>query len=385
MGAETHGKNVKKKDNSIKAEVAGGSYDKSGKSKLGVGVSSSGSGQLVTGELKKSFNGKLKIKKDENGKIDSVNVIDASLSVKGSVASGEAEASYGAAKIKGEADVLTVEGKVSGKVKLVEDGKFAPQIAAEAKVSGDIAKGSLNGTIGTDSYNVHGTAKGEFGHAEASAGVGLGKITYEDENGNTKTGYGAYAEAGAEAYLAKGTLGGGVTLFGIKFDASVDFKAGGAGAKASGEVKTGSLKGGLGLGLGVGLGVNFSVDWSNFKWPEIKWQGSDKNKKNTYTKAKNSSVGGEAPVKIYVYLNELSENAERIRVVSKEIENISAQLMQVRENLSLKGTTAILYKQKLNGVINQMKDEKRKTAKLADISEEISQTYKNMENTIVGK
>lgn len=385
MGAEAHGPKATKSDNSIKGEVVGGSYETSGKSKLGVGVSSSGSGQLLTGELKKNFSGELSVERDEEGKLKSIDVFDASISAKGSGASGKAEASYGVAKIDGQADILTGEVKAGGKVKIVEDGKFAPQVAVEAKASADIAKGSLNGTIGTDQYNVHGTAKGEFGHAEAKAGAGLGKITYEDENGNVQTGYGAYAEAGAEAYLAKGSLGGGITLFGVKIGASVDFKAGGAGATAGGEVQTGGLKGSLGLGLGVGLGVNISVDWSNFKWPEFKWPGSGKDKKNDSKKKTSTSGGGAGPVKIYVYPNALRGSAQELRSSSKEIQDISTQVTQVRDNLNLKGATAIVYKQRLNNVISQLKDEKKKTVKLAEALEEISQKYKDTESTIVAR
>ena len=386
MGAEAHGPKGAKTDNSLEGEVAGASYDTSGKSWLGTDVSSSGSGQVLKGELNKSFDGKLSVDRDEHGKITDIDVLEASASAKGSVLSGEAQASYGAAKVKGEADILTAEAEASAKVKIMEDGKFAPQIAAEAKASGDIAKGSLDATIGTDDNNVYGTAEGEFGHAEASAGVGVGKVTYKDADGNVHTGYGAYAEAGAEAYLAKGSLGGGLTICGIKFGASVEFKAGGAGATAGGEVNTGGLKGGLGLGLGVGLGINFSVDWSGFKWPEFHLPWSDnKDKKEKDKKSNGSSGGGGGPAKIYVFPDQIRGEASTLRSVSKEIGTISAEVAHVRDNLHLKGVSAMLYKQRLSGIIGAMKDEKEKVTHLADAMEEISQTYTNTENTIVAR
>lgn len=382
MEAETHGPKATKTDNSIKGEVAGGSFSDSGKSKLGVGVSTSGSGQLVTGELKKGFDGKLSVKHDKEGNLDSVSVFDAYVSAKGSVASGEAEASYGAASVKGEGQVLTGEVKANGKAKLYENGKFAPQLSAEVKASGDIAKGSVTGSVGSDKNNIHATAKGEVGHAEAYAGAGLGKITYEDSDGNVKTGYGAYAEAGAEAYAVKGTLGGGLTFLGIKIDASVDFKAGGAGAKAGGEVTTGGLKGGLSLGALVGLGVNVSIDWSGFEWPKFNWFGSDKKKKDDSKKSGSSSGGGGGPAKIYVYPDQIRGEAEKLQSVSKEMDSISSEVAHVRDSLHLKGAAAVAYRQKLAKIIVAIKNEKKKADRLSDSLEDIAKLYTDTETKI---
>lgn len=90
-------------------------------------------------------------------------------------------------------------------------------------------------------------------------------LTYKDETtGQTKTELGAKGKVGAEAYLAQGKVSGGFTIFGIKIDAGVTGKAGGAGVSAEGNVTTGGVSGKIGAGLGLGAGVEISIDWSNF-------------------------------------------------------------------------------------------------------------------------
>lgn len=65
-------------------------------------------------------------------------------------------------------------------------------------------------------------------------------------------------------YFSQGKVSGGFTIFGIKIDAGVTGKAGGAGVSAEGKVTTGGVSGKIGAGLGLGAGVEISIDWSNF-------------------------------------------------------------------------------------------------------------------------
>ena len=68
--------------------------------------------------------------------------------------------------------------------------------------------------------------------------------------------------AGVEAYAATGKLSAGFTILGTRFDADLDAKVGGAGAKAGAKVGIQAVEGEIGLGLGLGAGLKLKVDWS---------------------------------------------------------------------------------------------------------------------------
>lgn len=180
-----------------------------------------------------------------------------------SLADGKISGSAGMAKGTVEASIgnLGVAGSVG--FSLVSDGKFAPSVYGKVSAEANAAKGNISGQIGSEEYNVHGKAEGTLLKAEAKAEIQAGRIV--DEKGNVK--YGVSAKAGGEAYVAEGSVSGGLTLFGIKFEGSVTGKAGGAGAKAGGEVTSGAAEGEVGLGLGLGVGLKVKIDWTGFKWP----------------------------------------------------------------------------------------------------------------------
>ena len=69
----------------------------------------------------------------------------------------------------------------------------------------------------------------------------------------------------------EGKVSGGFTIFGIKIDASIKGKAGGAGLTGAAEATTGGVEGEIGAGLGLGAGIKIKIDWTNFKAPKIKW------------------------------------------------------------------------------------------------------------------
>ena len=175
------------------------------------------------------------------------------------IASGSVETQIGAGAVTGEAGIT-----------LFKDGKLSPEIGAKVSAEVEAAKGKVEGKLGTEDYNAHASADGSLLKAKAEASAGAGKITYKDESGNTKTGYGAEAKAGAEAYVAEGKVSGGFTLGGVKVDISLSGKAGGAGASAGGRITTGGASGEIGLGLGLGAGVKIDIDWSGLfkgkKW-----------------------------------------------------------------------------------------------------------------------
>ena len=190
-------------------------------------------------------------------------------------AGGEAEAhvmkgsvetkSFGVIGNKAELTVgsASVEGKVGAS--LMQEGKFAPALTAKASAEAVVAKGSATQTYGTENYNYYNEASGKVLGAEANANASLGKVTWEDKKtGETKSGWGVAAEAGAEAYIAKGTVKSGFTIAGIKIDGGISGKYGAVGAKAGGHLTTGEVGGHVDLDLGLGLGIDVNVDFSGF-------------------------------------------------------------------------------------------------------------------------
>lgn len=164
-------------------------------------------------------------------------------------AKGEATGSIGMA----QADVkLTVaSGAVIGTVgaSLGSAGSFDPSVELEAKAEASAAQVQTDARVGDSNYNVHGKAEAKVLTASAKAKVELSGERIE-------------AKVGAEAYVATGELSAGFTFLGVKVDASVEAKVGGAGAHADASVGTSSVEGSLGAGLGFGAGIKVKVDWS---------------------------------------------------------------------------------------------------------------------------
>lgn len=177
----------------------------------------------------------------------------ATFGAKGSVeayaAKGKVQADAGF--VQGEDEVKVLTGALSGSLgaSLFSEGSFAPGFEAKATAEGSVFSNEASVRVGTQDFNAHVKGEGKVltGKAEAKFHVGDGEVE---------------AKAGAEAYVATGELSGGLTLFGVKLDASVEAKAGGAGAKAGGKVGLSSAEGELGLGVLLGLGVKVKVDWS---------------------------------------------------------------------------------------------------------------------------
>jgi len=200
-----------------------------------------------------------------------LSLLEAKVGAEGHLAKGQAEAYLGLAKatVAGTIGAIAASGKVDAS--LVKDGKFDPSIGLEAKVEGSVAKGDAEIKFGSDKNNIHAKASGQALSAEASAKANLGKIEYEDSEGNKKIKYGAEAKVGAEAYVAKGNLSGGVSVLGVKINASVGGKLVGTGLKAGGSITNSSASGEFGLGLLIGADIKIDVDWSNADWDIFNW------------------------------------------------------------------------------------------------------------------
>lgn len=227
-----------------------------------VGFDTSGKleGELVGGSAKATAGGEWDFKKKNVS-------VSAEAKAEGHLAKGSASGNIGLLNGKVDGSVGNVGAKGEVGFSIFDSGKFSPSVKAGASAEASVAKGSAETSFGTEQYNTFVEAKGSVLTAKAHADVGAGKITYTDSAGRTQTSYGVEAEAGAEAYLAEGTVSGGVTICGIKFDVGVSGKAGGAGAKAGAHATTDNIGAEAHVGLGVGVGVKFNVDFSGFENP----------------------------------------------------------------------------------------------------------------------
>ncbi len=228
---------------------------------LGVNAAGSLTGELLGGSIKTKRKAEWDLKKGEAG-------ITGEISAEGHLAKGTASGNIG--WFKGVVNATVGSVGATGKVgaTLFKDGKISPAVVAKAEAKASAVKGDATVSFGNDDYNAHAKAEGSLATARAEAGIEAGKITYKDKTtGQSKTEYGIKASAGAEAYLAEGKVSGGFTICGIKIDAGLSGKAGGAGVKASGQITTGGVSGEIGAGLGLGAGIKISIDWTGFKWP----------------------------------------------------------------------------------------------------------------------
>ncbi len=250
-------KQVLKDDWKIEGAVLSGSATGTGKF-LGVSASGTAEGELIGGSVTTKSKANWDLQEKDAG-------IEKSITAEGHLAKGSLEGNYGilGGKVEGAVGTVSTTGTIGAS--LYKDGKFSPALEAELKAKASVAEGEAEVKLGNDEFNGHVTADGTVLGAEAELSGGVGMLTYEDETtGKTKSEFGAQGKAGAEAYLAEGSISGGFTIFGVEFDVGVSGKAGGAGVSAEGRVTTGGVSGEIGAGLGLGLGIKLSIDWSDF-------------------------------------------------------------------------------------------------------------------------
>ncbi len=238
------------------AVSAGGAF-------AGITYSGTAEGSLINyGASGETFFG-YKYKADDDGEVNAI----------GFGAKGEAHFNLAEGFLSGDLDDLAgtlrgaignaaVEGSVGAT--LFFQGHLSPAIYAEAKASASVLEGEAELRQGDDLNNTFVKAEGKVLGAEAYAKGGVGVLQIENEDGSYSSEFGVQGEAGAEAYIAEGTISGGYEIFGIEFEVGVTGKAGGAGATAGGSITTGGISGEVGAGLGLGAEVSVSVDWSGF-------------------------------------------------------------------------------------------------------------------------
>lgn len=229
----------------------------------GITYSGTASGSLLNyGASGETFFG-YKYKADDDGEIEAFG-----LGAKGeahvNLAEGSLSGNFGdlSGSLRGSLLNAAVEGSIGAT--LFSQGHLSPAIYAEAKASASVLEGEAELRQGDELNNSFLKAEGKVLGAEAYAKGGVGVLQIENEDGTYSSEFGVQAEAGAEAYIAEGTISGGYEFFGIEFEVGLTGKAGGVGAKAGGSITTGGISGEVGAGLGLGAGVSISVDWSGF-------------------------------------------------------------------------------------------------------------------------
>lgn len=213
----------------------------------GVNISGTASGELIGG---------------------SYDISPTSIQAEGHLAKGTVSGNIGIASgsLSGTVGKLEAKGSV-GATLYNKEGRFTPNISAKASAEATLLEGEAKAQVGSDQFNAHAKASGKLATAKAEASAQAGVIAVEDpKTGETYSTYGAEAKAGASAYLASGKVSGGVTIFGVKIDASVSGHAGGAGAEIGGSITSSSASGDIGAGLGLGVGIEVKIDWSNLKF-----------------------------------------------------------------------------------------------------------------------
>lgn len=180
--------------------------------------------------------------------------IEGSAGLKAYLAKGNVAIKNGLSKTEIEAFLGEAGVKAKAKGILFENGEFNPSVEAEVKAEANMLSGSIKNQTGTDDVNIHSSASGSVGYAEASAGVSVSKD-------------GVNVSASAEASLFKGEAKSGFTLFGIDIDVGVEGKAFSIGGEASCNATGQSASAKIGGSLGLGFGLSINIDWSKAKFP----------------------------------------------------------------------------------------------------------------------
>ncbi len=251
-------------NNEIKGEksLISGSKSKSGKF-LGVDAAAKASGSILYGSAGVENSMSWGFDK-ESGKWDFKEfggVIEAKAS--GAIAKGEVEGKYGIVSGKLGGEFLT--GAVGAELScaLWNDGEFRPSLSLGASAEASVLSGEGELVIGSDQYGAFGKASGNLLHAEAEAGVGAGYLG-EDDDGNAL--YGVEAKASAMACVAQGEVEGGFTIFGIDIGIGLKGQALAVGVEAGGTLTTEGVTASFSGALGLGAGLDISIDWSDAKW-----------------------------------------------------------------------------------------------------------------------
>ncbi len=234
--------------------------------KIKVGIIEAGFGHSLN-FLKTSF---------ESKNVSSLNLKKGDLFLgtekKGSFSLVNFKSNFNIGNIKNDLDIKVGDVVTKGKLgfTIFKNGKLAPSLTAKGSAEVSALSGKVKSSIGNkDIIEGHTELEGKVLTAKADAELSVGTVVYKDTNGNERTALGVTGKAGFEAYLAKGSIKGGLNIFGIKIEAKAEGGVGGASAELGGSIHTKGLKGTIDLGLGAGAGLDVNVDWSQAKLPNL--------------------------------------------------------------------------------------------------------------------
>jgi hypothetical protein len=155
------------------------------------------------------------------------------------------EKSYGA--VKGSVEAIVIDTSLGAKGYASFSGSNMG-VGAEAKAEGAVASVKGETSLGSDDYNLHGEAEGNFAHGEAVLGAEV-------------TSKGVEAEASAGAALLSGEVTQGATIGGVKLEVKTSGQL--VDAQIGGKFHLGadSLDVGAKGGLLAGLGLEIEITW----------------------------------------------------------------------------------------------------------------------------
>ena len=337
----------------------------------------------------RSDNVKINFSNEMKQSKDGLNVtpFDASISKSGNLVEGEVSGSYG--NLSGSGDIKVGSAAVSGEIKstLYEDGKFSPSLGGSAKVEATAIDASIQGKYGNDDYNANVKGNVKVGTGDAEVSGSIGKIKYKDKATDQEVeAWGAQGKVGAEAYAVKGSIAGGVTIAGIKFNMSLEGKAGGIGASAEGRVTVGQIGGSLSIGALFGVGVGVSIDWSNANIPFIKEILNNKsNGGNTTNKNSTGESGGVVLGKAVFDIKPkvVKADAENFNKAAKKLKQKYTRIDSIKNHLEITGISALRIKKILSDINFDINDERSKLENLSSKLINIVQLYTDTENSII--
>lgn len=163
----------------------------------------------------------------------------------------EVKQQVGDATLESETELLDVYAKGEAFAKFSGDDIGVGLMGA---VGGSLLQTTVKGQLGSDDYNVHAAATGKVMTAEAKAEGYVGTD-------------GLKAKASAEVCAVKGEVKTGITIMGVKIDATVEGKAGALGGEAGIEATSEGVSANVGASALLGIELKVNVDWSDAKLP----------------------------------------------------------------------------------------------------------------------
>ena len=144
--------------------------------------------------------------------------------------------------------------------------------AANATAYGVRGVGKASAAYRTDWVKVDVKGESNIGYASANGQIGAGMVRYVDGTGKEREGFGVNAGLTAKAAVIEGSVGGGITIFGVRFGGRIMGNAMSVGFSTKVRANTKGVAFGISLALGLGTGFEISIDWSGLKDKLTGWR-----------------------------------------------------------------------------------------------------------------